>query len=887
MKTVVLVTNDSFVGRTRFGVGEIPHNCSDWRDSFEKLIKAPTWNDRTQDIQPGKKIQLISFFETGIRGECLQADGQNAIEVDGYTLVHNKALYILSQHNWVFVREPNASFPRRPGASDHFRNLFEEAWRAKNTGSLDFKEALALDMSGEPLRVSFLPNAPLEALKLSNCKLEALPLSIGCCYVLELLILDHNEGLSKLSPSVFESLTQLTYFSASHCNLKTLPPGLFRKCRSLVEVNLSHNQLSEISEEHFSHDEDIIQGLGNLLVLDLSHNRITQCSLPNFPKLKVLNLSSNLLRDFAPRSLGRLSNPKNPCLELDLSHNVFTSIPAPSAFLPPLVTKKPESKLAEGKSDSTEEEENDPREDEYATVEDFTVEIPVTKLFLNGNLISRIEWPLLERYSNLTHLDLSWNLLEKLEPFPFRPNFVSLALECNQLCSIPPFLGIQASREPQLTEAYFDAVIQRPEVKRSFVFSVAGVRGTEALMGILEDMKVSSSKPAFYRERNMDEKGALEAMKLSRYLKLDTDVYVKGWVLAQHKGIASILQEVQGLTGQKDVKDFFDKLAASKTMEIEKASRGIAPSIKGGHLVFVGSPGTGKTTVARMLAQLFSALGVIRKNKLIEASRTELVGSFQGHTGKKVDKVLKKAFGGILFIDEAYSLVQNDKDQFGHEAVDHLIQKIENNRHRLCVVLAGYKREMEEFLQSNPGFSSRIDDTVEFKDYSPEELMEIAVKLFKNPSGAKDNTPAKGYTLDSAAEALLRKKLEHYAGRDAFGNARGVRVIVKNAIKHSEARLLKLITDDKKKGEGCLRLPDSLFTIITREDIEKALPKDVAPQDDFQEVKKRLEALGMSHYVTRFERHGIDSRAWEQLTDHALQEIGVQKVGDRLRILRK
>src|SRR5690606_2500175 len=167
------------------------------------------------------------------------------------------------------------------------------------------------------------------------------------------------------------------------------------------------------------------------------------------------------------------------------------------------------------------------------------------------------------------------------------------------------------------------------------------------------------------------------------------------------------------------------------------------------HMMFKGNPGTGKTTVARLLGKLFLQMNVLSKGHLIEAERADLVGEYIGHTAQKTRDLIKKAIGGILFIDEAYSLARGGEKDFGKEAIDTLVKHMEDKQHEFVLILAGYSKEMDHFLSLNPGLYSRFPLVIDFPDYSISQLMEIGDKMLKE----------KEYTLSHEAEKKLREHL--------------------------------------------------------------------------------------------------------------------------------
>jgi stage V sporulation protein K len=200
-------------------------------------------------------------------------------------------------------------------------------------------------------------------------------------------------------------------------------------------------------------------------------------------------------------------------------------------------------------------------------------------------------------------------------------------------------------------------------------------------------------------------------------------------------------------------------------------------------MIFKGSAGTGKTTVARILAKLFRAMGVLSKGHLVEIERADLVGEYIGHTAQKTREQVRRAMGGILFIDEAYSLARGGEKDFGKESIDVLVRNMEINHHDLVLILAGYNQEMEWFLRCNPGLYSRFPNIIEFPDYTITELIQIGELMLKK----------RQYTLALEAKEKLRHILVEHLGKGNVneGNARLVRNIVERAIRKQATRLVK------------------------------------------------------------------------------------------------
>ena len=261
--------------------------------------------------------------------------------------------------------------------------------------------------------------------------------------------------------------------------------------------------------------------------------------------------------------------------------------------------------------------------------------------------------------------------------------------------------------------------------------------------------------------------------------------------------ITEVLDELDGeLVGLRPVKARIRETAALLLVERARKSLGLTGGSPSLHMSFTGNPGTGKTTVALRMAQILHRLGYVRKGHLVAVTRDDLVGQYIGHTAPKTKEILKKAMGGVLFIDEAYYLYrpENERD-YGQEAIEILLQVMENQRDDLVVILAGYKERMETFFRSNPGLSSRIAHHLDFPDYSPEELLEIAQRMVQHMQ----------YTLSESALGALREYIPKRMNQPHFANARSIRNALDRARLRQANRLFAL------KGRELTR--DDLMTI--------------------------------------------------------------------------
>ena len=244
----------------------------------------------------------------------------------------------------------------------------------------------------------------------------------------------------------------------------------------------------------------------------------------------------------------------------------------------------------------------------------------------------------------------------------------------------------------------------------------------------------------------------------------------------------AIRAEINELVGLAPVKEYVFGLADNLQVQQRRAAAGLKTASLSMHMIFTGNPGTGKTTIARLVARYLKAIGALKGGQLVEVTRADLVGRYTGHTAPLTNSVIESALGGVLFIDEAYSLYRGEQDSFGLEAIDTLVKGMEDHRDELVVILAGYTREMETFLTANSGLASRFPNRIEFPDYTAEELLQITRVLAKN----------KGYTL---AEACTEPLLGYYARwqeSDAHtaGNGRLARNTLEKAIFHQSRRLV-------------------------------------------------------------------------------------------------
>lgn len=266
--------------------------------------------------------------------------------------------------------------------------------------------------------------------------------------------------------------------------------------------------------------------------------------------------------------------------------------------------------------------------------------------------------------------------------------------------------------------------------------------------------------------------------------------------------LVSSLGALHSLIGLESVKNEIDEL-----VKLVRFYREIGKDVRQSfslHTVFTGNPGTGKTTVARILAQIYKALGILERGNLVECDRQDLVGGFVGQTAIKTNDVLNRAKGGVLFIDEAYALSEGGENDFGKEAVETILKRMEDNRGDFIVIVAGYTDNMKRFLESNPGLSSRFDREMQFEDYDASQLHDIALKMLAN-NGIKPDEKASLH-IKAYAEFLYKTRNKF------FGNARSMRKVVEEAIKNQHLRLAKI--------EMSARTKEMIYELVF-EDVEE------------------------------------------------------------------
>lgn len=260
-------------------------------------------------------------------------------------------------------------------------------------------------------------------------------------------------------------------------------------------------------------------------------------------------------------------------------------------------------------------------------------------------------------------------------------------------------------------------------------------------------------------------------------------------VRLKHSLLHELNQEFSKLIGMEEIRNVMEEIYAWIYINKVREEKGLHSSKQALHMLFKGNPGTGKTTVARMLGKFFHKMQILSKGHIIEAERADLVGEYIGHTAQKTRDLIKKAMGGILFIDEAYSLARGGEKDFGKEAIDTLVKHMEDKQHDFILILAGYSKEMNHFLSLNPGLYSRFPFIIDFPDYDETELFEMATNMYAE----------REYMLTQEASSQLKEHLldsKRNYGKN-FSNGRYIRNLVEKTLRIHANRLLSLEDFDK------------------------------------------------------------------------------------------
>ena len=318
-------------------------------------------------------------------------------------------------------------------------------------------------------------------------------------------------------------------------------------------------------------------------------------------------------------------------------------------------------------------------------------------------------------------------------------------------------------------------------------FAISCTSKGRALKGVIDAYADALKALAEIRLERDDIKSSdvtLTAEGDESYIILDEEkISVRSQLPGGYNGeLEAVKKELDSIVGLGKIKDYIYSLEEYYGVQRLRKEAGLKAGEVNKHMIFTGNPGTGKTTIARIVSRYLKAIGVLSGGQLVEVSRADLVGRYAGHTAPLVNQVVKSAIGGVLFIDEAYSLYRGNDDSFGMEAIDTLVKGIEDNRDDLIVILAGYSYEMDEFLEANSGLKSRFPNIIDFPDYTGEELLAIA----------KITAASKGYAIDENVEAPMLEFFNKVQATDAreAGNGRLVRNKIEEAILNQSRRLV-------------------------------------------------------------------------------------------------
>ena len=293
-----------------------------------------------------------------------------------------------------------------------------------------------------------------------------------------------------------------------------------------------------------------------------------------------------------------------------------------------------------------------------------------------------------------------------------------------------------------------------------------------------------------------------------------------GLAAAAPRPLAEVKSDLDALAGLESVKEQVSSIVAFLEIQAQRREHGLADVPTSQHLAFLGNPGTGKTTMARLLGEMYGSIGLLKRGHIVEVDRAGLVGQFVGHTAMKTNRVIKRALDGVLFIDEAYALSPPNIGglDFGGEAIETLLKRMEDHRGRLVVIVAGYPKLMNTFLNSNPGLRSRFSREITFPDYTAEELVAIMEKLVRDAD----------YTLGEGSRRALTHLFLRVARTEGFGNARYARNLFEQALNRQALRL-------SGNGTGASTIDTNVIDKLNRDDLTRLEPAD------FDEGAKLLE----------------------------------------------
>lgn len=336
------------------------------------------------------------------------------------------------------------------------------------------------------------------------------------------------------------------------------------------------------------------------------------------------------------------------------------------------------------------------------------------------------------------------------------------------------------------TALKLDAVAETYGKITKLAHSVADDNSKEATIMLLREMqKITDNDDSSKDAKDLSHSLHLALITYYGYTTLQSIAEPHANAAEDTRTLSELLDELNALVGLETVKSKVNDLIAYQKVQKLRRENGLYSAKNTLHLAFTGNPGTGKTTVARIVGRIYKQIGLLSKGHFVEVSRTDLIAGYQGQTALKVKKVIEQAKGGVLFIDEAYSITENDhSDSYGRECLTELTKALEDYRDDLVVIVAGYTAPMEKFFESNPGLKSRFNTFIEFPDYSAEEMENILISMCNNND----------YVLDEAAKAVIHRFLVESISQknDNFANGRLARNLYDDLVMNHAKRVFNI-----------------------------------------------------------------------------------------------
>ncbi len=388
-------------------------------------------------------------------------------------------------------------------------------------------------------------------------------------------------------------------------------------------------------------------------------------------------------------------------------------------------------------------------------------------------------------------------------------------------------LKIKCSKNLSINISYEDAISELIISNYKVVSGISSMRD-------FVDSNIYKPLAEFKLKNTIEDNNVFLSVNNSELMVQIDDKFIKLIDIMPQKnvsGIDDVKKELEGIVGIESVKQYIFGLEDNLKIQRLRENAGFKATNISMHMIFTGNPGTGKTTIARIVAKYLKALGILSQGQLREVTRADLVGQYVGQTAKLTNDIIKSSLGGVLFIDEAYALCRDKHDTFGLEAIDTLVKGVEDNREDLVVILAGYKEEMEEFLKTNSGLKSRFPNVINFEDYTPEEMYEISFITANS----------KGYKVSEDCKEQLIKLFEknQIKGKNDSGNGRLARNVIEKAILNQSKRLIV----DSNAPMDLLCYEDFKFEEVGKFDLEESLSKVIGLENVKEFVRTQYKLL--------------------------------------------